>query len=232
VTRENILVVEPKPRNPLLADAFKRIGLAERTGRGVDLIYRGLLGNGRPAPSYTRSGIDAVVLEMSCGEADLSFVEMIVAEENRTGARLPIDALLVLDLLRRERRVEVELVARTIQKDISAARGVLERLVEAGFVAAAGVKKGRTYTMSAQVYRRLGQAEGFARQAGFEPIQQEEMVKRYVREHGEIRRKDVMGLCRLSGPQATRLLGRLTRKGSLRRVGTKRWTRYEPGSEL
>lgn len=43
VTLQNLLVVEPKPRNPLLADAVKRIGLAERTGRGVDLIFQGLL---------------------------------------------------------------------------------------------------------------------------------------------------------------------------------------------
>ena len=33
VTLENILVVESRPRNPLLADSVKRIGLAERTGR-------------------------------------------------------------------------------------------------------------------------------------------------------------------------------------------------------
>jgi ATP-dependent DNA helicase RecG len=33
VTLDNLLVVEPRPRNPLLADAIKRIGLAERTGR-------------------------------------------------------------------------------------------------------------------------------------------------------------------------------------------------------
>ena len=43
VTLNNLLVTEPRPRNPLLADVAKRIGLAERTGRGVDLIYRGLL---------------------------------------------------------------------------------------------------------------------------------------------------------------------------------------------
>ena len=40
VTLENLLVVEPKSRNPLLADAIKRIGLVERTGRGVDTIYQ------------------------------------------------------------------------------------------------------------------------------------------------------------------------------------------------
>lgn len=38
VTVDNLLVSEPRPRNPRLADAFKRIGLVERVGRGVGLF--------------------------------------------------------------------------------------------------------------------------------------------------------------------------------------------------
>ena len=56
VTLDNLLVVEPRPRNPLLADAVKRIWLAERTGRGIDLIFQGLLRYGRPAPDSKRWG--------------------------------------------------------------------------------------------------------------------------------------------------------------------------------
>ncbi|WP_417572222.1 ATP-binding protein [Paratractidigestivibacter faecalis] len=36
----NLLSAEPQGRNPCLMDALKRVGLAERTGRGVDRIYR------------------------------------------------------------------------------------------------------------------------------------------------------------------------------------------------
>lgn len=65
VTLDNLLVVEPRPRNPTLADALKRIGLAERTGRGVDLIYQGLLRYGRPVPDYGRSDRHTVVVRLS-----------------------------------------------------------------------------------------------------------------------------------------------------------------------
>jgi len=64
VTLENLLVVEPRPRNPLLADAMKRIGLAERTGCSVDLIYEGMLRYGRPAPDYQRSDRYSVVVRL------------------------------------------------------------------------------------------------------------------------------------------------------------------------
>lgn len=43
ISADNLLDAEPHGRNPALADALKRIGLAERTGRGIDRIYEGSL---------------------------------------------------------------------------------------------------------------------------------------------------------------------------------------------
>jgi ATP-dependent DNA helicase RecG len=39
VRLDNLLVTAPRPRNPLLADAFKRAGVVERTARGIDTIF-------------------------------------------------------------------------------------------------------------------------------------------------------------------------------------------------
>ena len=114
VTLQNLLVVEPKPRNPLLADAFKRIGLAERTGRGVDLIFQGLLRYGRPEPDYSRSDSSQVVVRFSSASADLDFLRMILEIEERTMATIPIDSLIVLSRLRRERRMDIHLLKRDV----------------------------------------------------------------------------------------------------------------------
>lgn len=227
VTLGNLLVVEPRPRNPLLADTFKRLGLAERTGRGVDLIYQGLLRYGRPAPSYARSDATNVVVELSCTQAHLGFLKLVVEQERRHGGVMPIDSLLILDQLRRERRVEVTHAAAAIQKDVAVARGVLERLVEAGLAEAHGIKRGRTYTLSAQVYRELGESIGYVRQAGFDRLQQEQMVRRYVEQHGTIRRHEAMKLCGISRDQATRLLQSLVAQGVLVRHGERKGTFYE-----
>lgn len=77
-----------------------------------------------------------------------------------------------------------------IQKDEAKARSVLERLVEAGLVEAHGVKKGRTFTLAASVYREMDDKEGYVRQVGFEPIQQEQMALKYAKEHGRITRRE------------------------------------------
>ncbi len=227
VTLQNLLVVEPRPRNPLLADIFKRIGLAERTGRGVDLIYQGLLRYGRPAPNYSRSDASTVVVELSCAEANLNFLGIVLEQEGRLGGPMPLDSMLVLSTLAESRRADAAEISRVIQKDAAAARAVVERLVESGLVRAHGVKKGCTYTLSPEVYRQLGEAAGYVRQAGFDSIQQEEMVKAFVSQHGSIRRRDVIEKCGLSPNQATRLLLRLVEKGILRKHGQHKSAYYE-----
>jgi ATP-dependent DNA helicase RecG len=226
ITLENLLVVEPKPRNPILADAIKRIGLAERTGRGVDLIFLGLLRYGRPEPDYTSSDASTVKVTLSCTEVDIPFLKMIVEEEARTAVPVSLDALIVLSRLRKERRIDVATVAQAIQKNESSARSVLERLVEAGLIEPHGIKKGRTYTLGAEIYRTLGQSADYIRQAGFDRIQQEQMILQYVQRHGKITRKDVINLCRLSEDQAGYLLRQLAVEGKLVLHGKSRGAFY------
>ena len=55
ITIGTLLTAPPQARNPLIADTFKRAGLVERTGRGVNRIYRNHLALGRSLPDYSRS---------------------------------------------------------------------------------------------------------------------------------------------------------------------------------
>jgi ATP-dependent DNA helicase RecG len=226
VTLDNLLVTEPRPRNPSLADAIKRIGLAERTGRGVDLIYQGLLRYGRPAPDYSRSDRHLVLVNLSGGEADFGLLRIILAEEQRSQRTLPLDALIALTALRDQRRINAQSLARAIQRDEITARRVLERLVEDGLAEAHSAGAGRIYTLSSAIYRQLGQRAEYVRQEAFTEIQRVQMIQRYVEVYGKITRREVMELCRIGADQAKRLLDTLTRQQILRRIGTKRSTHY------
>lgn len=227
VTLENLLTVEPRPRNPLLADALKRLGLAERTGRGVDLIFQGLLRYGRPAPDYSASDRSGVTVSLNAGPADLAFLGLVLDHESRTRSPLPVESLLVLAALRQSRRLDVHEVARVVQKPVAAARALLEGLVEAGLVQPHGQTRGRTYTLSPSVYRTLGQESGYVRQAGFDRIQQEQMVLTLVDQKGSVTRADIAELCRLDPRQAGRLLQRMVLDRRLVPKGRLKATRYE-----
>src|SRR5262249_38124392 len=160
-----------------------------------------------------------VVVELSHAEADVPFLRMVIEEEKRLGAPIPVEALIVLARLRKERRLDLPTLAAAIQRDEPVARAVLERLVEAGLIVEHGIKKGRAYTLSAKVYRTLGQRADYVRQAGFDLIQQEQMIFQYVRKHGRITRQEAAGLCHLGSDQAKRILMHLTRIKKLKKQG-------------
>lgn len=218
VRLDNLLVTAPRPRNPLLADAFKRAGIVERTARGIDTIFYEQLRNGRPAPSYARSDATGVAVSIPGGEANLDFVRLLVTEA-QSGRVLALDEILVLNALWQERSLATEDAARLTQKSEAETRATLHRLVEAGLIEERGHKRGRTWHLSAAAYRALGDKSGYVRQRGFEPLQQEQMVLQYVEKHGQITRAETAELCRISGPQAYRLLDRLTRQGLVIREG-------------
>lgn len=226
VRLDNLLVTAPKPRNPLLADALKRAGIVERTARGIDIIFREQLRNGRPAPSYDLSTESNVMLVLPGGEANLKFVQMVV-EESQNRRELDLDELLILNALWQERTITTPEAAQLIQKNEETARSVLNRLVESGFVEPRGVRKGRTWHLSAATYRRLGEKAAYIRQRGFEPLQQKQMILQYVEAHGRITRSEVAELCQISPFQASRLLDKLVQEKKLRRHGKKRGTWYE-----
>ena len=71
-----------------------------------------------------------------------------------------------------------------------------------------------------------GDKAAYTRQLGFSPIQHEQMVLSYVRQHGQIKRAEVMELCRLSVDQAATLLKRLKQRGDIEQRGERRGSSY------
>ena len=224
----NLLVTPPRPRNPRLADAFKRLGLVERTARGIDTIFWEQVRNGRPAPDYGRSTSTDVVLVLPGGEANLEFVGFLMEQQNRDGRPLGLDELLVLNRVFLERRIETRVAAQLIQKPEAEARGVLERLVERGLLEPRGEKKGRSYHLSAAVYRGIGQKAAYVRVRGIKPEQQRQKVLQYAKKHGRITRREAAEICQISDFQATRLLRGLVKDGHITLHGKGKGAFYTP----
>lgn len=225
VTLDNLLVHEPKPRNPRLAEAFRRIGLVEQTGRGIDKIFAGQLRYGRTAPDYGRSDATAVRVVLRGGQPSLQFAAFVY-EQDKAGTPLSLDELLILNTLFFERRIDTERAGSLIQKGMTEARSVLERLHERGMVEARGEKRGRVYCLAAALYRRLGETLAYVRSRGFDRIQQRQMILNLVDAEGRITRKKAAELCQISEPQAYHLLSKLVSGKDLEMVGKGRGAYY------
>ena len=228
VNLENLLTVEPHSRNPVLADALKRIGLAEKTGRGIDRIFEGSIIYGRPLPDYSESTNKYVKLFIQRSEPDLPFAQMISNEENRLGRSLPINSLLILSALQYLRRASLhELAEKTHVNDVRTKANV-EKLVEAGLVEAIGNTNARTYTLSSKVYRVQDNTVGYIRQTGIDIIKYEELIlKLATNQNGIVTRDNVVNLLGINAAQAYRVLKKITETGKLKLVGSGRAAHYE-----
>ena len=149
---DNLLEAEPHGRNPVLADALKRIGLAERTGRGIDRIYEGSLLYGRVLPDYSQSTSNSVRLFLPRGVSDKAFARMISEEQQRLGHSLPIYSLLVLNALKQLHQATLQEVAQMLKREESRIKITIETLVESGLVEVLGAGRGRRYMLSAKAY--------------------------------------------------------------------------------
>lgn len=214
INADNLLDAEPHGRNPVLADAMKRIGLAERTGRGIDRIYEGSLLYGRLLPDYSQSTDSSVRLFISRGLPDKVFVRMISEEQKRVGHSLPIYSLLILNVLKQLHQATLHEISQVLKREESRLKVVLETLVESGLVEALGNGRGRNYMLSSKAYG-ADKAAAYVRQKGIDEIRYPELVLELARKQGEVRRADVVTLLHISAPKAYRLLRRLQEEGKL-----------------
>jgi len=168
----------------------------------------------------------SVQFQLSNTAADLDFLKMVVEQEDKLGT-MPIDSLIILSRLREERRLSTTDLMGSVQKSETQVRAALEKLVETGFLEPHGSGRGRTYTLSAAMYRKSGKKSEYIRQAGFDAIQQEQMVLKFIKAHGQIKRADVMDLCHLDRNQAYRLLNRMKESGQINQVGEQKGAVYE-----
>lgn len=226
VSLNNLLVAPPRSRNPLLADIMKRIGLAERTGRGIDRIYEGMLRYGRPAPDYSQSNSTTVSLYLSNAKADFEFLKMIIEQEDKQDYEMPIDSLIILSRLREERRLTTADFVESVQKPETYVRSVLEKLTETGLIEAHGVGKGRSYTLNLKVYQKTGEMLKYVRQAGFNDLQKQQLIINTITANGSVTRSDVADLCLVTLRQASQILKKMSDEGKIVRKGSFKDSHY------
>lgn len=216
ISVKNLLSAEPQGRNPCLMDALKRVGLAERTGRGIDRIYEGSLLYGRPLPDYSDSSQTMVNLFIARSEPDGEFVRLLAEERERGGAPLPLQSLLVLDALKRDRRCGYEELADMVDIPRSKLKRTVELLTEAGLIEASGTGRNRSYMLGKKVYRRGGKSKEYVLQTGIDKIRHPEMIMKLLEQQGRITTADVVNLLHLPNADAAYYeLKKLKKKGMI-----------------
>lgn len=216
ITLENILDRQ-SPRNRRVAEACARCHLVERSGQGIDLIYRRLIEEGKPIPDFDGTDEYQVALTLR-GEVQnpqfLRFLERIGQERQ---ASFETADLIVLDRLQRQEQVPATFRARL---DHLMAQGIVERI---------GRGKGVRYILSKRFYSFLGRSGQYTRAKGLDRATQKELLLRHVREaepHGA-RLADLQDVLKeLSRKQLQTLVRELKEEGRIQLSGFTRGGRW------
>ena len=123
ITPENILKAAPHWRNRLIAEAFERTKLVEKSGQGMDVIFDATIRHGKGLPDFKGTDAHTVRINIPAKVKDTEFIrflEKIVAEKQ---VGFSFDEIYELELLR-----EQKVVANPQHKEKFLKLGIVEKI--------------------------------------------------------------------------------------------------------
>lgn len=226
VTVHNLLD-QSRPRSPALADAFRRAGLVERRGKGVNEMFEQQLRAGRDAPDYSRTTPDSVIVSVPLGTADLDLIRFLVTFENESQRDFSLDELRVVHELRAGGSATGSELTEALGLGPPVVRAAATTLVSLGILEARGNGRNRRFHLTARFYDLAEDRNAYVRIRGADPLQQERMILDYVAAYGSITRSQAAQLCQTTPGAARTVLKRLVEAGRLALIGERRAARYE-----
>ena len=205
VSPENILTHPSTPRNRLLMETVAMLGLAERTGPGIDRVYRELLRVGKAPVTFDDSGT-LVRASIEGARGDESFARFVASLDAAWQA--DIEVLLVLRALCARPTVTATRIAPLIQRSAVDAERLLRRLADDDRPLLAPTKKS-SYRLRPEQRAALGRAVSYRTEAG----EFDEKVADHLEEFGVITNRTLQRMFDISVFAARDLLRDLQNRG-------------------
>jgi len=160
VTIENLLRVQSTPRNRLLADVLAKTGIVERSGQGVDKIYKNTLSEGKDEPDYSHSDPFRVELHLSAVIKDKAFAMFLDSEQRELADedRLSVFEVMALNRIREGKSNDVD-------------KEMLKALLDRGLIEKRGKTKGIYYILSKSYYEFCGKEGEYSKRDDWNAVQ-------------------------------------------------------------
>jgi len=215
VTVENIRETSAA-RNLVVIRVLRALGLAEDAGRGVDVMQDTMAADMLDPPRFSDHGHE-VVVELPIRSAVAPAERAWIHELERRGTLRGSDRIALVHAARGETLTNKR-VRELTSSDANAARDILHRLRDEGFLAQHGQRGGASYSLSGTLQAPAG--------LRLSPDELAEIVARLA-DAGPITNSDVRKATGLDRADALAILDRLVNDGRLIRTGQRRGTRYQ-----
>lgn len=200
VTLENILTVSSTPRNRLLADVLAATGIVERSGQGMDVIFRLTLSEGKQTPDYSKTNDYQVTAILSATVKNPGFALFIksIQQELPENQKLSVFDVLTFCAIREGKQ----------PKD----KEIAKRLYSMGYLEKRGKTSAIRYILPRRYYELTGNQSEYSELTDWDDEQIWSVLFRYLKKYGTAKKTDIAKLIgqHISDSQLRRLLERLS----------------------
>ena len=221
VNEKNIITHPSTPRNKLIAETLQRLKYVQRTGQGVDIIFREMISSGKPYPQY-HAYSEAVTLTIFSAIDDVNFVKFIASEQDKIQKMLPLPELMILRYLTDNKKIMLSEVQGLTQLPIAEARKSCNNLMRDGLVGLSG----KEYMLTAKVYDAIKSDVEYTQDIVIRYVKAKSLIEEYLQSAKFITNEKIRELCGFTRQQARITLDKMRDEGILRLEGKGRAARY------
>lgn len=221
ITAQNIITHPSVPRNKLIAETLQRLKYVQRTGQGVDIIFREMISMGKPYPKYNVYN-DAVVLTIENSIEDISFVKFIVKEQETRQKILSLAELMIMRHLAENRRLKLSEAQVLTQTSIEDARKHCAELVKMGLIEIVG----REYMLTARVYDAIKSDVAYTQDLSVRYIKAKDRILEYLQNTGSVTNEKIQELCGFTRQQARSTTDKMRSEELIKLIGKGRGAKY------
>lgn len=221
VNEKNIITHPSTPRNKLIAETLQRLKYVQRTGQGVDIIFREMISSGKPYPQYHVYS-EAVTLTIFSAIDDVNFVKFIASEQDKLQKILPLPELMILQYLTDNKRIILSEVQGLTQLPIAEARKSCNNLMRDGLIRLSG----KEYMLTAKVYDAIKLDVEYTQDTVIRYVKAKSLIEEYLQSAEFITNEKIRELCGFTRNQVRRTVDKMLQENILQMEGKGRSARY------
>ena len=154
VTLENILTINSTPRNRLLTEVLLKTGVVERSGQGVDKLFKNTILEAKGLPDFKSSDNFQVVLKIPTIVKDKAFVLFLGYIKTERDINLSMQEILTLESVREKASLGI------LDKQ------ALKSLLKKQLVESVGRTNAKRYVLSKEYYQFTNQSAAYTLEKG------------------------------------------------------------------
>ena len=214
ITENNIITHPSVPRNKLIAETLQNLKYVQRTGQGVDIIFKEMISMGKPYPKY-KSFNDAVSLTIFSAIDHTEFIKFITEVQEINSRIMPLAEMMILRDLMDNRKEPLSMLAGTIQKSLDETKRSCNELINDGLIEIVG----KEYMLTAKVYEALKSDVEYTRDKTIQYIKAKNMILEYLqsnKSNSRITSAKIQEMCGFTKQQARGVIDKMRGEGLLK----------------